>query len=84
LFVIKSLEHCRHYLLRKQFTLRTDHQALIHMQKSKNHMIRLIPWSLKLKEYDLRIKYIKGSENGADRLRHVRSISVRKEKKRYC
>ncbi|KRH92666.1 LTR retrotransposable element, partial [Pseudoloma neurophilia] len=81
LAVIKTLEHYRHYLLGKQFSLRTDHQALLYMQKSENHSSRLMRWSLKLQEYNFTIEHVKGPDNAADHLSRVRNITMRDEQK---
>ncbi|KAF9762397.1 Retrovirus-related Pol polyprotein from transposon [Nosema granulosis] len=64
--VIKGIENYRHYLLGKEFILRTDHKALTYMWESKNPTSRLLRWSMKLKEYKFKIEYVKGDDNIAD------------------
>lgn len=68
LAVIKGTEHFRHYLVGKEFLIKTDHQALEHIQTAKNPTTRLLRWSLKLQEYKFTVKYIKGETNAADGL----------------
>ncbi|KAF9760593.1 Retrovirus-related Pol polyprotein from transposon [Nosema granulosis] len=64
--VIKGIENFRHYLLGKEFVLRTDHKALTYLWESKNPTSRLLRWSMKLQEYKFRIEYVKGEDNIAD------------------
>ena len=68
LAVVKGLEHYRHYLLGKRFTLKTDHKALEYLWSCKNPHSRLLRWSLKLQEFDFTPLYIKGEINAADGL----------------
>ncbi|KAF9761100.1 Retrovirus-related Pol polyprotein from transposon [Nosema granulosis] len=75
LAVVKSIEHYRHYLLGKEFLLRTDHKALTYLWESKNPSSRLLRWSMKLQEYKFRLEYIKGENNAADgysRICHIK------------
>ncbi|KAF9754364.1 Retrovirus-related Pol polyprotein from transposon 17.6, partial [Nosema granulosis] len=60
LAVIKSFQHYREYLLMRKFTLRTDHQALKYLFKSRNVKARLARWSLMLHKYDFEIEFIQG------------------------
>ncbi|KAF9761364.1 Retrovirus-related Pol polyprotein from transposon [Nosema granulosis] len=66
LAVVKSIEHYRHYLLGKEFLLRTDHKALTYLWETKNPTSRLLRWAMKLQEYKFRIEYVKGEDNAAD------------------
>jgi hypothetical protein len=76
LAVIKSVEHFRHYLLGKSFTLRTDHKALQYMWSTTNPSSKLLRWSLKLQEYSFTPEYIKGEKNVADGLSRQGGIIV--------
>lgn len=40
--VIKGIENYRHYLLGREFVLRTDHKALTYLWESKNPTSRLL------------------------------------------
>lgn len=66
--VVKGIENFRHYLLGKEFTLRTDHRALTYLWQTKTPGSRLMRWSLKLSEYTFKLEYIKGEDNIADGL----------------
>lgn len=68
LAVVKGIDHFRHYLVGKEFELRTDHQALEYMWTTQDPTSRLLRWSLKLQEYKFKITYIKGETNVADGL----------------
>lgn len=68
LAVVKGIENYRHYLLGKEFLLRTDHKALTFLKTCKSPTTRLLRWAMKLQEFDYRIEYIKGEENAADGL----------------
>ncbi|KAF9760594.1 Retrovirus-related Pol polyprotein from transposon [Nosema granulosis] len=73
--IVKSIEHFRHYLLGKQFTLRTDHKALAYMWEAKNPCSRILRWSLKLQEYCFKVEYIKGENNVADALSRIPAVN---------
>lgn len=66
LAAVKAIEKFRYYLLGRKFILKTDHQALLSMLRSKKTNSRLLRWSLILQEYDFEISYIRGEENAAD------------------
>lgn len=74
--VVKSLEHFRHSLIGKEFTLKTDHQALEYLWTTQNTNSRLLRWVLKLQEFSFTLIYIKKENNVADGLsrQSVRSI----------
>ncbi|KAF9762994.1 Retrovirus-related Pol polyprotein from transposon [Nosema granulosis] len=55
LAVVKGIEHYRHYLLGKEFILKTDHKALTYLWETKNPTSRLLRWAMKLQEYKFRI-----------------------------
>ncbi|KAF9763576.1 Transposon Tf2-6 polyprotein [Nosema granulosis] len=69
--VVKGIEHFRHYLLGREFTLRTDHRALTYLWETKTPGSRLMRWSLKLSEYSFKPEYIKGEDNIADGLSRI-------------
>jgi hypothetical protein len=66
LAVVKSIERYRHYLIGKEFLLRTDHKALVYLWDCKDPTTRLLRWAMKLQEYKFRIEYIKVEDNVAD------------------
>ena len=77
LAVDKSIEHYKHYLLGKRFTLKTDHQALQHLQTASNDNSRILRIALKLPNYQFTPIYIKGETNIADVLsRPVETLSI--------
>lgn len=69
--IVKGVNHFRHYLLGKNFILRTDHKALTFLWTAKHIKSRLIRWSLELSEYTFRIEYVKGEDNAADGLSRI-------------
>ncbi|WUR04295.1 endonuclease [Vairimorpha necatrix] len=68
LAVVKGIENYRHYLLGREFILKTDHKALTYLWEAKNPTSRLLRWAMKLQEYAFQSTYIKGEVNGADGL----------------
>lgn len=66
LAVVKAMEHYRHCLLGKKFTLETDHKAIESIATVKNPTTRLLRWALKLQEFDFWVQYIKEETNAAD------------------
>lgn len=81
LAAVKSIEHFRHYLLGRKFTLRTDHMAIKYLWETQNLQSRLMRWSLLLQEFDFEIEYLKGESNVADYL--SRCFLVRSEERTY-
>ena len=51
------------YILRSQVIIHTDHAAIKYLMAKKDAKPRLIRWVLLLQEFDLEIKYKKGSDN---------------------
>jgi hypothetical protein len=78
LAVVKSIEKYRHYLIGKEFLLRTDHKALTYLWEAKNPTSRLLRWAMKLQEYKFRIEYIKGEDNAADGYSRVNTVRYQK------
>jgi hypothetical protein len=56
--------HCT-LLLGNPFTLETDHTALKYLLADKASVGRLARWALKLQEFDMLVKYRKGTTLGA-------------------
>ncbi|KAI4293446.1 hypothetical protein PAPHI01_2720, partial [Pancytospora philotis] len=75
LAVVKAVDHYRHYLLGKQFTLKTDHKALAYLWEASNPTSRLLRWAMKLQEYNFQPEYIKGELNAADGLSRYTTVS---------
>ncbi|XP_064472919.1 uncharacterized protein LOC135387751 [Ornithodoros turicata] len=69
LALIWGIHRFHPYLYGKPFVLQTDHQPLLHINRSRHTNARVMRWSLQLQEYDFRVEYVKGRENvGADYL----------------
>ncbi|KAF9763004.1 Retrovirus-related Pol polyprotein from transposon [Nosema granulosis] len=83
LAVVKGIEHFRHYLLGKEFILRTDHKALTYLWTAKNPTTRLLRWALKLQEYKFKVQYIKGEDNASDGLSRICRIRTEEKKIRF-
>ncbi|KAF9762051.1 Retrovirus-related Pol polyprotein from transposon 17.6 [Nosema granulosis] len=80
LAVVKSIEHYRHYLLGKEFLLKTDHKALTYLWETKPPTSRLLRWAMKLQEFKFRVEYIKGEDNAADGYSRINNIKMNREK----
>jgi hypothetical protein len=62
--IVYSCRYFRVYILGKHTEVRTDHKTLQYLNTQKElHGARVIRWVEELQQYDLDIKYIKGSEN---------------------
>ena len=79
--IIEAFEEWQHYLIgaKHQVQVYTDHKNLTHFTTTKELNKRQIRWSEFLSQFDLRITYRKGSENGrADalsrRLDHLQEV----------
>ncbi|KAL5469185.1 hypothetical protein EMCRGX_G030403 [Ephydatia muelleri] len=71
--------HFRHYLLGRQFTLRTDHSSIVWIQNFKEPEGQLARWMEKLQEYDFKVVHRRGTQhNNADALSRqpVNSVGV--------
>ena len=65
--VVWSIEHFRHYLYGKRFTVVTDQRALLSIIKektSKIHQSRLTLWTDRLLPFDFKLEHIAGSKMG--------------------
>ncbi len=63
LAVIYGVRKFRMYIEYSPFVVETDHQALKWLMSQKEPTGRLARWALDLQEFDIEIKYRKGSEN---------------------
>ena len=68
LAVVWSLEHFKHYLQGSEFTLQTDHQALVTALKenrgNKTYQSRLTRWVDRLLPFNFNIEHIPGKQMG--------------------
>ena len=62
----KGIEHFKHYLLGKEFLLRTDHASLKYLKSASNENSRLWRIALKLQDYQYKVEFVKGEMNIAD------------------
>ena len=77
-------KHFKHYLLGRQFTIRTDHKALTWMLNWQNpNTSQYCLWKAELQHYDMQVEYRKGKENvNADfvsRLKNCEQCEVKHE-----
>lgn len=76
LSIVWAIKHFRPYLYGTSFIIRTDHKPLIYLFGMRDPSSRLLKFRLALEEYDFKIEYIKGSDNGpADALSRVHMTS---------
>jgi hypothetical protein len=61
--VMLALKLWRHYLVGRNFELKTDHKSLKHLFTQRDINARHRQWSEFMSEYDFGISYIKGKEN---------------------
>ena len=72
LAVIWAVQKFQSYLYGKPFTLETDHEPLVYLNKAKCANARLMRWALALQPFKMNVVSIKGSENaGADFLSRI-------------
>lgn len=63
LALVEGIQHFKHYLVNKKFTVITDNAAVKYLQKNKDCNGRLGRWSLFLQGYNFEIKHRSGSAN---------------------
>ena len=63
LAVFQSVHFFAHYLWGAEFTVVTDHRALVHLMSSKKLNKRLSGWALQLMDFNFRITYRPGTRN---------------------
>ncbi|THD19534.1 KRAB-A domain-containing protein [Fasciola hepatica] len=69
LALVYFLSHFRHYLLGKEFIVRTDHQALVWLQSFKDAAGQVARWQEKMQEYQFQCIHRPGrSHRNADAL----------------
>ena len=64
LAVVHCIEHYKHYLLDKEFLVRTDHQALKWLFSLKEPKNRVARWIETLSAFNLSIEYRPGNRHG--------------------
>ena len=80
LAMVFACEKFRPYILGSHVIIHTDHAAIKYLMAKKEVKPRLIRWVLLLQEFDLEIKYKKGSDNViADQLLRVVTTTVMEE-----
>ena len=61
LAIVWALQELHPYLYGRRFSVHTDHQPLMWLQRIKNNNQRLLRWSLTLQEYDFDINIRQGN-----------------------
>ena len=61
--MVFAYEKFKPYILGSHVIIHTDHAAIKYLMEKKDAKPRLIIWVLLLQEFDLEIKYKKGSDN---------------------
>ena len=74
LAIVWAIEYFHKYLIRKKFTIITDHSALKTLKTSKIPKTgRRARWMMEIQQYDFEIKHRAGKENGnADALSRIK------------
>lgn len=77
LAVVWAVKRFELFLYGRPFTLQTDHQPLLYIDRSKFDNKRIMRWAMFLQEYQIHVESIKGKDNiGADYLSRLRSDSL--------
>ena len=80
--ILFACENFRPYIMGSHVIIHTDHAAIKYLMAKKEAKPRLIRWVLLLQEFDLEIKYKKGSDNViADHLSKVEKLVVQEEER---
>jgi hypothetical protein len=77
--IIYALKYHRHFLIGKRFFLQSDHKPLKFLKSKRYDLGKLGRWAMLLEEYDIDLRYIRGTENlGADYLSrcHMDSLDI--------
>lgn len=61
--VVWALTKLKNYLMGRSFVIKTDHKALIFLNRCNWQNDRLMRWSLWLQQFDFRIEYVEGQKN---------------------
>ena len=64
LAIVWAIEKWRKYLFGKRFLLTTDHRPLTFLQTVKEPKGRMARWIARVQEYDFRVQYKRGQDNG--------------------
>jgi hypothetical protein len=77
--IVWAIDHFRPYLYGRAFLVKTDHNPLVYLNKTKNKSSRVCRWRLQLSEYKYEIEYKKGVLNtNADALSRVGEVMEEK------
>lgn len=63
LAVVLACRHFHHYLWGAHFEIQTNHQPLTNIFRRRTKSPRVTRWMLEMREYNFRIKYLKGKDN---------------------
>ena len=65
LAIINFIRHFKHYLWGVEFEVKTDHRSLEYVLKGNQiTSTQFCRWRSELEQYDFKVKYVKGKENG--------------------
>lgn len=64
--VVKIIDKFRHYLLGRDFVVKTDHHALCPLPNARFKSSRLNRWANELAEFSYFVEYVKGENHPAD------------------
>ena len=72
LAIIWALKKFEIYLYGSEFTLQTDHEPLVYLNRVKFVNDRVMPGAMVLQKYDIKYESVKGDENvGADYMSRI-------------
>ena len=77
--IVKAVDFFRGYLRYESFTVWTDCQPLLFLNRNLNSSAVLTRWALQLEEYDYTVRYLKGSHQPADCFSRVIGIDQLQE-----